>query len=101
MARDDDRDDSSGALELPIDGVLDLHSFAPRDVGSVVAEYLDACLEVGLSEVRIIHVKGSGTLRRTVHSLLDRSECVVSYRLAGDRSGWGATLVVLRRRRRD
>ena len=83
-------------VELPIDGVLDLHTFAPPDVAPVVSDYLDACAERGIHEVRIIHGKGTGTLRRIVHATLDRREDVVRYGLSPDRSGWGATLVTLR-----
>lgn len=93
--------DDIDAVELPIDGVLDLHTFAPRDVAGVVQDYLDACLLCGITEVRIIHGKGTGTLRRTVHAVLDRNDDVVAYRLAGDKSGWGATLVVLSQRNDD
>lgn len=88
--------DESEAIELPIDGVLDLHTFAPRDAAAVVTDYLDACAERGIREVRIIHGKGTGTLRRIVHAALDRRDDVAHYRLASDRSGWGATLVTLR-----
>lgn len=87
-------------IELPIDGELDLHTFAPRDVAAVVGDYLDACSERGILEVRIIHGKGIGALQRTVHTVLDRRDDVAAYRLAGDRSGWGATLVTLRSTRR-
>jgi len=87
-------------IELPIDGELDLHTFAPGDVAAVVGDYLDACSERGILEVRIIHGKGIGALRRTVHTVLDRRDDVAAYRLAGDRSGWGATLVTLRSTRR-
>jgi DNA-nicking Smr family endonuclease len=83
--------------ELPIDGTLDLHTFQPRDVKDLVPDYLDACRERGIYDVRIIHGKGTGTLRRTVHAILDKRSDVASYRLAGDASGWGATLVVLTR----
>lgn len=97
MAREDEQD----AVELPIDGVLDLHAFAPRDVAGVVGDYLDTCLRRGLTELRIIHGKGRGNLRRTVHAVLDRADGVIGYRLASDRSGWGATLVTLRPRDHD
>ncbi|NBC15967.1 MAG: DNA mismatch repair protein MutS [Bacteroidetes bacterium] len=81
--------------DYPIDGVLDLHAFAPSDVGDLVPEYLRVCRERGLLDVRIIHGKGTGTLRRSVHHLLDRLPYVRTYRLADDASSWGATLVVL------
>lgn len=83
-------------VELPIDGVLDLHTVRPRDVRDVVPEYLAVCRERGILEVRIIHGKGDGTLRRTVHALLERDAGVVRFGLAGaDAGGWGATLVSL------
>jgi len=88
-------DDES--VELPIDGTLDLHTFHPRDVKDLVPEYLHACREKGILQVRIIHGKGTGSLRRTVHAVLGRLPEVDSYRLGGDSGGgWGATIVVLR-----
>ena len=85
-------------IEYPIDGVLDLHVFDPRDVKDLVPEYLQACREKGILRVRIIHGKGKGVLRRTVHAILDRLPEVQSYRLAGeDASSWGATIVLLAR----
>jgi DNA-nicking Smr family endonuclease len=87
-------------VELPIDGTLDLHTFHPREVKELVPDYLRACQERGILDVRIIHGKGSGVLRRTVHARLDRlAELVESYGLAAeDGGGWGATLVRLRSR---
>lgn len=84
-------------VALPIDGVLDLHTFHPRDVAALVAEYLDECRRAGILEVRIVHGKGTGRLRRTVHAVLGRHSAVASFRLAGTGEGsWGATMVTLR-----
>jgi DNA-nicking Smr family endonuclease len=83
-------------VAIPIDGVLDLHAFRPGEAKDLVPEYLAACRERGILEVRLIHGKGSGTQRRTVHGILARIPEVASFRLAGeDRGGWGATLVTL------
>jgi DNA-nicking Smr family endonuclease len=82
-------------VEYPIDGILDLHQFRPADVKDVLEDYLDACKERGIWEVRVIHGKGIGTLREIVHAALRRRSDVVSYELASDGSGWGATVVIL------
>ncbi len=82
---------------LPIDGTLDLHAFHPAEVADLVAEWLRACSRAGLVDVRIVHGKGTGALRRTVEAALRRHPLVASFRPAGeDAGGWGATLVTLR-----
>ena len=97
--RSDEHDEPSQdeAVELPIDGALDLHAFHPRDVKELVPDYLHLCQEKNILEVRIIHGKGKGVLRRTVHAILERMpQLVASYSLAGHGSGsWGATKVLL------
>jgi DNA-nicking Smr family endonuclease len=83
-------------VALPITGELDLHTFRPQDLGELIPAYLGECAARGLHEVRIVHGKGTGTLRTTVHALLQRSPLVRSYRLGDEHSGsWGATLVTL------
>lgn len=88
---------SEEPIELPIDGVLDLHLFNPRDIRELVPDYIEACIQKQLYSIRIIHGKGKGVLRRTVHNLLEKHPMVDSYRLANDQSSWGATLVELKR----
>ncbi|MBU0509158.1 Smr/MutS family protein [bacterium] len=88
--------DEDDAIELPIDGTLDLHTFHPRDVKGVVQDYLAACRERGILEVRIIHGKGIGALRETVHATLRKMPEVMSFGLATDAAGWGATIAVLK-----
>lgn len=91
-----DREERGRPFEIPIDGVLDLHAFQPREVKTLLADYVEACLEKGIKEIRIIHGKGTGSLRRTVHAALDRMKEVVSYGPADETSGsWGATIVIL------
>lgn len=96
----DDRTDDA-PVEIPITGELDLHTFRPADLGALIPAYLAECAARGIQQVRIVHGKGTGTLRTTVHALLQRSPLVASFRLGDETSGsWGATLVSLRAARR-
>jgi dsDNA-specific endonuclease/ATPase MutS2 len=89
--------DEPDPIEFEINGELDLHTFRPSEVGELVPDYIGLCLEKGITRVRIIHGKGIGTLRETVHALLKKDPRVVEYHLAGPSEGaWGATIVGLR-----
>ena len=99
---DSDPDSDPESVTAITGDELDLHSFAPREVADVVTEYVDWAAEQGLRSVRIIHGKGTGTLRRIVHSTLQKHPRVERFELAGERSGsWGATFAVLREPARD
>src|SRR5262249_46228409 len=84
-------------IEMPIDGELDLHTFAPADVEDLVETYVDEAAAHGLDEIRVVHGKGTGALRRLVHGVLERHPLVVAFRLCDESNGgWGATKVMLR-----
>ena len=83
------------AVRIPIEAELDLHPFAPRDVASVVEEYIFAALGAGFSEVRLVHGRGKGIQRGIVQQVLDRHPLVESF---SDDAYLGATLVKLRAR---
>lgn len=97
VTEDDQADpDPEAAVEIPIDGVLDLHWFSPRDIRTLVPDYIDECEKRGIYALRFIHGKGTGALRKGVHALLTRNPKVKSFKLAGmDGGGWGATVVDL------
>ena len=84
----------SEPVELPIEDTIDLHSFLPQEVGSVVEEYLYQALLKGYREVRIIHGRGKGVQRAMVHSILKRHPQVIAFLDAPD---LGATVVQLQR----
>ena len=76
---------------------LDLHTFQPSECADVVEEFLRAAQEEGYRLVRIIHGKGTGTLRRIVHSVLEKHPAVARFTLGDETSGsWGATIVELK-----
>jgi DNA-nicking Smr family endonuclease len=83
-------------VHMPINGVIDLHTFVPKDAASVVDEYLNVCSQKGILEVKIIHGKGRGVLRRTVESVLKRHPLVLSFKQDPGPSRWGATIVFLK-----
>lgn len=90
--------DDQDPHKLPINGVLDLHYFSPKDLSTLIDEYIYACLENEIYEVRFIHGKGIGNIRRSVHSLLDRNPHVTGYQLANESGGgWGATIANLKK----
>lgn len=98
----DDNDDNDEfvfpeIVEIPIDGILDLHAFNPAEVKDLVREYLEECRNSDILEVRIIHGKGKGVLRNTVHSVLSDIPYVRKHRPDTDTGNWGATLVCLDR----
>jgi dsDNA-specific endonuclease/ATPase MutS2 len=93
----DTEDPAPEPVILPIEDSLDLHAFAPRDVRSVVEEYLREAAARGFREVRLIHGKGTGTQRAVVRSVLASHPAVAGFRDGPpERGGWGATVVVLK-----
>ncbi|MDE2059037.1 MAG: Smr/MutS family protein [candidate division NC10 bacterium] len=84
-------------VKLPVEDVLDLHTFAPKEIASVVEEYLWQCHQAGMSQVRLIHGKGTGTQRAIVRRLLMNHPDVLSFADAPtEAGGWGATVVRLK-----
>lgn len=97
--RDDAPDDE---VVVPIEDALDLHPFRPRDIPSVVEAYLDAAVEAGFAEVRIVHGKGIGFQRDVVRRVLESDPRVLEFHNApAERGSWGATVARLRVDRLD
>lgn len=93
--------DENDPVAIEIDGILDLHPFSPKDLKTLIPDYLEECQKKGILEIKIIHGKGIGNIRRSVHALLERNSMVADYRLADLHSGsWGATIVHLKSRQR-
>ena len=100
MALDDTQQstgmDDMEPIEIVIDGVLDLHAFHPRDVTRLVPDYIDACLERGIYQVRIIHGKGTGKLRQAVREALGVHPHIRSFEPGGvNEGGDGVTVAKL------
>ena len=84
-------------IHYPVEDSIDLHTFRPGEVKELLKDYLEAAGEKGFEEVRIIHGKGTGTLRRMVHSVLESHPLVISFREGTpEAGGWGATIALLR-----
>ncbi len=84
-------------FEIPLTGELDLHAFSPRDIPSVVEEYVRACRERGILRLRLAHGRGRGVQRAVVRRALAAMTGVVSFSDAPPAAGgWGATVVNLR-----
>lgn len=100
MAADDSETDNPfpDPIVLPLADSLDLHAFQPKEIPSVVAEYLQECHHAGFPEVRIIHGKGIGVQRNIVRALLEKHPLVASFKDAPpEAGGWGSTVVVLKK----
>jgi len=84
-------------VKIPIEDKLDLHTFQPKEMPALLDDYFSACIEANIFEVRIIHGKGKGVLRKRLRGLLDRNPWVSSFKTAPpEAGGWGATLVKLK-----
>ena len=82
---------------IPIEDHLDLHPFQPKEIASVVEEYLEQCREAGFCEIRLIHGKGKGVQRNIIRVLLEKHSNVESFHDAPIEAGsWGATIVILK-----
>jgi len=98
MSGDEDESPFPDPVEIPIGESIDLHFFRPSEVVDVLEAYLEAAREAGFREVRVIHGRGRGVQRARIRSRLGKSPHVERFADApGDRGGWGATLVWLRR----
>lgn len=91
----DETESLEQAVEMVFDGTLDLHMFQPSEVKDLVRDYIEECLERDILELRIVHGKGIGNLRRIVHGILDKHPAVVWYGHQSDAGSWGATVVRL------
>ncbi|HHI02129.1 MAG TPA: DNA mismatch repair protein MutS [candidate division Zixibacteria bacterium] len=89
---------NSNGHKLPVDGTLDLHLFSPKEIKQLIPDYIEACLEKNITQLRIVHGKGKGVLRQIVHSELKKHPAVISFRHESAGGSWGATVVDLIRK---
>jgi DNA-nicking Smr family endonuclease len=98
VATSDPESPFAAAVEIELQDSIDLHHFQPKDISSVVEEYLAQCRQARLLEVRLIHGKGVGVQRNIIRALLSKHPAVLSFQDApAEAGGWGATVVVLRK----
>ena len=95
IERPDDLGGAPEVMDLGASDTIDLHTFKPKDVPSVVREFLNVAVEAGFAQVRIIHGKGIGVQRRIVREVLSLDPRVSAFSDATDASGWGATVAYL------
>jgi len=89
--------DNMEPIIVPIEDVLDLHTFSPKEIPDLLDDYFAACIESDIFSVRVIHGKGKGILKKRVHGLLKKNPLVQSFKNAPPEvGGWGATLVELK-----
>ena len=84
-------------VKMPIEDILDLHTFRPKDLPDLLVDYFEACIDQGIYSVRIVHGKGRGILKKRVQELLKKNSMVKTFQDAPlEAGGWGATLVELK-----
>jgi dsDNA-specific endonuclease/ATPase MutS2 len=84
-------------IKIPIQDVLDLHTFRPQDISDLLENYFDECIKAGIFSVRVIHGKGKGIQKKQVQRILQKDRRVNSFKDAPpEAGGWGATLVELK-----
>jgi DNA-nicking Smr family endonuclease len=86
-------------VKIPIEDIIDLHTFRPKDVPDLLEDYFSACIDKGIFSVRVIHGKGKGILKKRVQEILSKNPMVDSFRDASPGAGgWGASIVKLKKR---
>jgi len=84
-------------IQIPIEDVLDLHTFRPKDIADLLENYFDECIKAGIFSVRVIHGKGKGIQKKQVQRILQKNPTVINFKDAPpEAGGWGATLVQLK-----
>lgn len=89
-------DPGNEPVRIPVSGELDLHRFRPSDVSDLLDGWFEECRRLGILSVRVVHGKGSGTLRQGVHAKLARMPEVDHWVWPAEAGGWGATQVFLK-----